>query len=227
MRITKVKLFAYDLPNMKKFYCEKLGLVLLTSNDSFFEIAVGKSILTFEWIPTAIQKQYHFAFNIPSNLFVQAKHWVKQRLEVLQLNQQDEVYFEALKAHSLYLYDPEGNVVELIARCEVNPKNDSDSFSSEHLLNIGEINLTTDSIQAVAARIMEYGILPCFGEEIRTDALTFIGNYQDGANILLGPSKRNWYFSDKDAIVSPLTIEVNSALQLNMTEHGEFMILKL
>ncbi|QDP99384.1 hypothetical protein FOH38_01780 [Lysinibacillus fusiformis] len=227
MKITKVKLYAYDLPKMKEFYCEQLGLSLITSNTHFFEIAVGGSIIIFEKLATSIQKQYHFAFNIPSNLFVQAKNWIKERVDVLRLDEQDEVYFETIKAHSLYFYDPEENVIELIARTEVNPPHDTDSFLPVHLLNIGEINLTTDSIPEVAARLMDYGIQPCFGEEIHTDALTFMGSYEDGANILLGPSRRNWYFSNKDAIVSPIHIEVNNALQLSMSEEGEFKILNL
>ncbi|EON70364.1 hypothetical protein [Lysinibacillus sphaericus] len=227
MKITKVKLYAYDLPKLKEFYCEKLGLALLTSNDSFFEIAVGESMITFERISTSVNKQYHFAFNIPSNLFVQAKNWVKGRVDILQLDQQDEVYFERIKAHSFYFYDPEENVVELIARSEVNPHSDTDAFLPAHLLNIGEINLTTDSIHEVATYLIEHGILPCYGEEVHIDALTFMGNYEDGTNILLGPSKRNWYFSNKDAIVSPISIELNHTLQLNMKKDGEFMIVKL
>ena len=34
-------------------------------------------------------------------------------------------------------------------------------------------------------------------KEIQLDGLNFLGNYEDGANILLGPSERLWYFSDK------------------------------
>jgi len=227
MKITKVKLYAYDVHKMKEFYCNHLGFALITNTDHFVDIAVGESIITFEKIPSYVKKQYHFALNIPCNLFQQGKIWVKDRAELLFSEGQDEVYYDRLKAHSCYFYDPEGNIIELISRQEVNQKQDADSFSPEHVLNIGEMNLTSDAIDSVANSLKEYGITPMNNNEIRSNALTFMGNYEDGANLLLGPSERIWYFSDKKAIVSPIKIEINKNLQLCMTENGDFTISQL
>ncbi|MFT9817947.1 VOC family protein [Lysinibacillus sp. NPDC056185] len=227
MKITKVKLYVYDIHKMKEFYCNYLGFTLIKNADNFFDIAVGESIITFEKIPYSVKKQYHFALNIPCNLFKQAKSWVKEYAELLFSEGQDEVYFDTLKAHSCYFYDPEGNIIELISRQEVNPKQDVESFSPERVLNIAEMNLTTDAIYSVADSLKEYGITPMNHNEIRSNALTFMGNYEDGANLLLGPSERVWYFSNKKAIVSPIKIEINRNLQLCMTEDGEFTISQL
>ena len=101
----------------------------------------------------------------------------------------------------MLFFDPEGNIIELISRQEVNPKQDSEYFSSEHVLNIAEMNLTTDAIYLVADRLKEYGITPMNHNEIRSNALTFMGNYEDGANLLLGPSERVWYFSNKKQLL--------------------------
>jgi len=227
VKITKVKLYAYDLHKMKEFYSTQLGFSIIKNTDHYFTVAVGESTITFEKIPASVQKQYHFALNIPYNLFQQAKSWVKERAEILSSAEEDEVYFDTLKAFSCYFYDPEENIIELIARQEVNPKIDAMSFSSEHVLSIGEMNITTDTIYLVANTLKKYGIIPMNNNEICADSLTFMGNYEDGANLLLGPSERIWYFSNKKAIVSPIVIEINNHLLLCLNEKAEFTITRL
>ncbi|WP_337980754.1 VOC family protein [Lysinibacillus sp. JNUCC-52] len=224
MKISEVKLNVHDLHKMKEFYCDKLGFELLEQAEHFFEIAAGESNILFERIDSTIDKQYHFAFNIPSNLFQQAKKWVQERVEILRADEQDEVYFEFLDAYACYFYDPEDNIIEFIARQGINPKVSTNAFSIQHVLNIAEINLTTDAILTVAERLKEYGITPLKDEEIRTDALTFMGNYEDGVHLLIGPSERMWYFSTKKAIVSPIEIRVDDHLQLCVSVNGEFAI---
>jgi len=222
MQISKVKLYIYDIHKMMDFYCRTLGFKLLEEAEHFFEIAAGESIIRFEYIHSSVEKQYHFAFNIPSNLFQQAKKWAQKNVGILSVEEQDEVYFKSLDAYSCYFYDPEDNVVEFIARQEKNPKVNTNVFSIDHVINIAEINLTTDAILSVADCLKGYGITPLKGGEIRTDALTFMG--ENGVNILLGPSERIWYFSTKKAIVSPIVIEVNHQLELCLNVDGEFTI---
>lgn len=106
----------------------------------------------------------------------------------------------------------------------MNQKHSSSSFSVEHVLNIGEINLTTDDILMVARKLKNFDIKSIENKDIQPDVLNFLGNYEDGANILLGPSERLWYFSSKKAIVSPICIEINEAVQLNMDEKGQLTI---
>ncbi|MFJ5765964.1 VOC family protein [Lysinibacillus sp. NPDC093210] len=224
MKISKMKLYAHDLHKMKAFYCDILGFELLEEAEHFFEIAAGESVIQFETLDASVAKQYHFALNIPSNLFQQAKKWAQARVDLLRLDEQDEVYFKTLDANSCYFYDPEDNVIEFIARHGINPSVNTDAFSIKHVLNIAEINLTTDAIHAVADRLKEYGITPLKGEEIRTDALTFMGNYEDGVHLLIGPSERIWYFSTKKAIVSPINIIVNNYLHLYISVKGDFAI---
>ncbi|WP_141905123.1 VOC family protein [Lysinibacillus sp. Y5S-8] len=224
MKITKVQLFVHDLQKMQKFYSDQLGFALLENTGDYFTIAVGESRLTFEKAPTSIQKQYHIALNIPRNLFYQAKIWAKERVGLLTSEGQDEVYFDFLKAYSCYFYDPEGNILEFIARQEVNPEQDTAYFSMEQVLQIGEINVTTDDILAAARKLNEHAIKPINDQKIQLDALNFLGNYEDGANILLGPSERLWYFSDKKAVISPICIEINDTLQLFVDEKGQLTI---
>ncbi|MFJ7646320.1 VOC family protein [Lysinibacillus sp. NPDC097279] len=227
MKITKMKLYVHDLHKMKDFYCNTLGFELLKEAEHFFEIAAGESMIHFEGMDCRIPKQYHFALNIPSNLFQHAKKWLQEHVEILYLHEQDEVYFKTLDAYSCYFYDSEDNVIEFIARQGINPSVDTGAFSVKHVLNIAEINLTTDAIHTVVDRLKQYGIKPLKGEEIRTDALTFMGKYEDDAHLLIGPSERIWYFSTKKAIVSPIDIVVDDHLQLSISAKGNFTISQL
>ncbi|TKI50073.1 MULTISPECIES: VOC family protein [Lysinibacillus] len=224
MKISKIKLYAYDLHKMREFYCTLLGFELLDEGTHFFDIAAGESKVRFEKIEASVAKQYHFAFNIPSNLFQLAKKWAKERVDVLSLDGVDEVYFKTIDAYSCYFYDAENNVVELIARQQINPSVNADTFSIQHILNIAEINLTTDAIADLVDRLKEYDITPLKGEDIRPDALTFMGNYEESAHLLIGPSERLWYFSTRKAIISPIQIEVNKEIVISMTAKGNFAI---
>ncbi|MFJ7663018.1 VOC family protein [Lysinibacillus sp. NPDC097162] len=224
MMISKMKLFAHDLHKLKAFYCDILEFELLEEAEHYFEIAAGESVIQFETMDASIAKQYHFALNVPSNLFQQAKRWAQARVQLLRLDEQDEVYFKTLDANSCYFYDPEGNVLEFIARHGINPCVHTDAFSIKHVVDIAEINLTTNAIHAVTDCLKKYGITPLKGEEIRTDALTFMGNYEDGVHLLIGPSERIWYFSTKKAIVSPIDIIVDHHLRLYMSAKGDFAI---
>ncbi|MED4885611.1 VOC family protein [Lysinibacillus fusiformis] len=224
MKITRVKLVVHDVQKMQHFYCEQMGFALVKGTKDYFTIAVGESEMTFEKVSSHIQKQYHFALNIPCNLFQQAKDWANERVGLLFSEGQDEVYFQFLKAYSCYFYDPEGNIVEFISRQEVNQKLHTTTFSIDQVLHVGEINLTTDDILAVARELNEYGIKPINNNNIQQESLNFLGNYEDGANILVGPSDRPWYFSDKIAQVSPICIEINGSLQLIMDEKGHLTV---
>lgn len=104
MKITRIRLYAYDLHKMKDYYSTKLGFTFIKNTDAYFTVAVGESEITFEKIPVFVQKQYHFALNIPYNLFQQAKGWVKEHAEILFSAEEDEVYFDTLKAFSCYFY---------------------------------------------------------------------------------------------------------------------------
>jgi len=221
MKISKVTLYVHDLSRMENFYCSKLGFKMLQKTPTSFAIKIGESILAFEETHPEEQKQYHFAFNIPSNLFQEAKNWLGAYAPLLKDNGQDEVYFERIDAHSFYFYDPEENVVELIAR-SINPEIDADSFTAEAIQSIGEINLTVDDLLNVGEQLKTLGIPVRNNERLVETSLNFMGDSRGDAYLLLGPKKRKWYFSEKDAVVSRIQIIIDDKLQLNIEEDGKF-----
>ena len=78
---------------------------------------------------------YHFAFNIQSNMFNKAKSWVKEKVSLNLEDGEDEADFSHLPAHSLYFYDPSGNVVEYILRHKRCNKGDTSFVIMKGLLS--------------------------------------------------------------------------------------------
>ncbi len=93
-----------------------------------------------------VDTQYHMAFNIPENVFQQGKAWLVERTPLLIKDGQDEIYFDFTDSHSCYFYDPDENVLELIARHQINPTKEDQTFEVTDILGIGEMSLTVKDV---------------------------------------------------------------------------------
>lgn len=226
MYIKKATLITKQLKEMQKFYSERLGFQLISNSDTSFEVQIGTSILMFTQSDNMEETQYHFAFNIPSNQFKQAKQWVQTKVKLLEECGVDEIYFEKSHAHACYFLDPSENVVELIAH-DVSPASVEEHFTSDLLLNIAEMNITTDDVYHVGEVLKQLGIPVRHSHQLDKNSLNFIGEHQDGTFLLLGPSERTWYFSSKKAIVSPVTLELSNHLKLILDRNGQLTVEKI
>ncbi|WP_214823686.1 VOC family protein [Exiguobacterium algae] len=226
MRIAKATLFTNQLDAMKQFYRERLGFTVISDHATRFQVALGEDILCFQQASTNQKRQYHFAINIPANRFNEAKHWIQSRVPLLTEGGADEIYFKGMDATSLYFYDADENVVELIARHAVNPMSQSDGFSMGDLLGIAEMSVTTDDPLAVARKLSAIPIQRSDGKDVDPDQLNFLGAPNDDTYLLLVPSGRLWLFSPKKAIPSPIQLEVEGRIVLNMDEEGRMTVQK-
>lgn len=220
MKITRTVLYIENIEPMKNFYIKTLGFSMLSETENSFEVQVGTSSIKFELESFQKPKQYHFAFNIPENLFVEAKEWVKKHTSLLVHREKDEIFFESIDAHSVYFYDPEENVVELIARHSLNPSKKVQHFTAQDILDIAEMNLTTNYVLAVGEKLEEIGIFERHQLPLDESNLNFLGEPKDGTHILLGPADRNWFFSPKEAVTSPIMIELNNQHRLQLDTKG-------
>ncbi|MFJ7994521.1 VOC family protein [Peribacillus frigoritolerans] len=141
MIINKVTLFSHAWNEMRNFYVDVLGFELLSQTDDGFEIKAGESVLEIKKYHHKEKPFYHFAMNIPTNLFTSAKAWAKSIVELNREEDDDEVYFSFLDAQSFYFLDPSGNIVEFISRYSVSPESAAESFSAQNVLCISEINI--------------------------------------------------------------------------------------
>jgi catechol 2,3-dioxygenase-like lactoylglutathione lyase family enzyme len=221
--INKVILYSNDLTEMKNFYVDILGFEQLNSNELGFEIKVGESVLEIKQNKLNSHPFYHFAFNIPTDLFGEAKEWATKRVKLNKEDDENEAHFEYSKAEAFYFYDPSGNIVEFISRYAVSPKSKIKTFSAKNILNISEINITTNEVVSVAKKLIQFGIPIRNNETLEKDSLNFMGEMRGGSFLLLGPTQRRWIFSNKYSEIHPVSIEVDNHKVITL-EGGELRV---
>ncbi len=208
MQFRNIGLHTTNLEAQREFYGDVLGLILVQNYEEFFSVSVGRTLLTFDNQSDKPETVYHFAFNIPENKFEEAKAWVGERTAILpKLNDPtlDFYYFESWNAHSFYFKDPDGNVLECIARHNLSNATDED-FSSEHFLAVSEIGLATTDVLKTANELQSNLKIPIFDGE-GSDQFCAMGD-DDGLFIIV-PNTRSW-LPTNDVLAMPLHVTVGS-----------------
>lgn len=212
-----VTLYTDKLKQLKGFYGNVLEFPISESSSTHFTMSIGTSTLTFQ--ESEQSTLYHFAINIPGNQFTLAKHWALKRVVLNREDAVDEVYYPRFDADAFYLEDPAGNVIELIARRNVDKWSD---FTVKSLLNLSEISITTPFVEEVGEQLQSIGI-PISGHvDIEPNELNFLGSKD--TYILLVPPHRRWYFSKRISKTSPLEIELVEGARLIVSNEGKIEI---
>ena len=156
-------LTAVRLAKMKEFYHDALGLRVAEDKPERLTIDAGQTKLTFRPAAAADGKPfYHFAFNIPENKLRAAHKWQSKRTPLLPIPERlrdpkfpdDVVHYRHWDAHSVFFFDPAGNVVEYIARHTL--KNAAaGEFGSADILYASEIAFVVDDVTAAVAGLTE------------------------------------------------------------------------
>lgn len=189
MDILELRLEANHIHEIKQFYSEILQLEIVKEKIDEITFRIGTSKLTF--VNSKQHATYHFAINIPSNQIEQALEWLAARVDVQSDEGQQVIHFESWNAHSVYFLDPQGNIVELIARHDL-PNQSTRPFSSKDFLCISEIGIASDNVIRDAELVLQALHLGFW----RTPDPTFttIGD-QHGLIIMVNRGRR-WYMSD-------------------------------
>jgi hypothetical protein len=149
------------LTELKTFYAALLQLPLVSEKGDRFTIRTGETTISFiQAKEKGTAPFYHFAFNIPENKILKARKWQLKRTalsatppQLIDSDYPDDVrHFRNWNAHSVFFWDPAGNLVEYIARHDL--KNSSDGeFSSKDLLCASEIAFIVQDTETVADEI--------------------------------------------------------------------------
>lgn len=204
MLIREITLNTNLLNELKNFYSDILELGLIHESQYSFTVKTLNSDITF--LKSSLENPfYHFAFNIPENQIKQAKEWALQRFKLISLNGEDEFDFLSWNAHSIYFYDPAGNILEFIARHNLNNKSDTD-FSGKSILNVSEIGLPVVDVKIFYETINKNFNIPVFSGDMKT----FTAAGDDDGLMIIVPENRNWFPDCPPAKIFPLTIELIS-----------------
>lgn len=200
MHILELHLTARDLEGQHAFYRDVLGLPVVEETPSYFAVQAGTTKLVFEAVP-GTQGLYHFAFNIPENRLAEAKSWLAGRTPLLSEEGEDEFESERWNAHMVYFRDADGNVLEFVARHDLD-NGAPDDFGPSALLNVSEIGLPVWDVPEGVRWLSEALSLDPFREVSSTFAP--LGD-QHGLFIVV-PVGRPWFPTRDGATVLPLTV---------------------
>ncbi|MBD8501158.1 VOC family protein [Paenibacillus arenosi] len=206
MKIIKVEAQCKLLNEMQHFYHQVLGLELIETTEHSFSVQVGSTALCFERTEETLPSSYHFAINIPENQIQDSLEFVRQKVNPIQEDGQTIVHFEDWNAHSFYFLDPEGNILECIARHNLSNAS-NENFSISSYINISEVGVPVPDVRA-AVEVMktELGINYWLGQ---SDTFTPVGD-EDGL-IILVKEGRQWFMSDVIAAPLPTKIHIEDA----------------
>ena len=196
MRFTDIVLSCADPAALRAFYRERMGLGAAGDDG----VQAGATRLAFKAGPAAT---YHFAFNIPENQIEPARVWLRERVALVPHQGAEIVDFPNWNAHSLYFYDPAGNIVELFARHNL-PNASRRDFGPDGILEVSEVGLPVPRVSPAVAALETWGEPLWWGNRERFAA---VGDEQ-GLFILV-PAGRVWFMTeDMGASVQPLTVTV-------------------
>jgi catechol-2,3-dioxygenase len=190
MNILEIQLQSADISSTRRFYEEILGMKILYTSESSLKISAGLSTLIFNKIQNG-NPSYHFAFNIPANQFEEAHAWASQRVQLLPVTPGNTVAdFKNWNAKAFYFYDNNRNIVEFIARFDLNNSGDK-PFDGSSVFSVSEIGIVTDNAKEYSGRILEeYGLSYFFRQPPQDD---FVAVGDDHGLFIIVNDKRNWY----------------------------------
>lgn len=200
MLIESLQLYSPDVKSLKAFYKDVLGCSVVAEGRDYFEIEWGYSLLKFEEHPKATP--YHFAINIPSNQIEAAVEWLRERHDILPGPDGDIVDFSSWRAKSVYFYDSDKNIVELIARERIAVNRDS-SFDVTQTIGISEIGMPVSDINAVYKLLCRLAPFPVFSGSF--DVFCAVGD-DEGLFIVIDKHKKNWFPTDDETHSSEFKI---------------------
>jgi len=194
MLLKEIQLQTNYLSALHHFYQDVLELNTVYSDKESIVVTAGKSKLIFDKTDADVDPFYHFAFNIPSNKFEEAFEWMKQKVELLWLEDYKNYIADFVNWHakSVYFLDPGGNILELIARFDLNDIVD-EKFSSAQIRNVSEIGLVfpVESFDNDVDKLLEQYPLSYFNKQPPMPHFRAVGN--DEGLFVIVPENRVWF----------------------------------
>ena len=212
MRILEIEIQTDNIKETETFYSEILGLQLVNKNQNSISFKAGQSKLTFIKSDN-INPKYHFAFNIPNNKLEEAILWSKSRLSLIENDENGIIAnFESWNANAIYFYDNNNNIVEFIARFDLENSTEK-PFDISVIESISEIGIVTDKPLDLAETLIESYNLVYFNKSTKSEKFAALGN--DNGLFIIVETNRKWYPTEQKAkkYFSRIKIEVDSLVK--------------
>lgn len=219
MKIVSLELQTSQPGKMRSFYTEMLGLPLLTNEAQQFSVQAGYSTITFRTVTSKPEAPYHFAFHIPSNRIREAANWLSERVAYLYAPGAGTpvVRHEEWEASAIYFYDPEFNILELIAH-KATPASKT-SFGPEQLIGLAEVGLPVADVRAFGKELREKLGL----HQWKTGNALFEAIGTESGMFIVVQEQRPWFPTQNPAVSLPLRVEIQTENAIPV-RHGPYEI---
>ena len=188
MNIHTLELLSADLITQENFYANILGLSTSVTSRGLL-VKAGDSEILFSQAPEGFVGAYHFAFNIPENQYQAGKKWISDRLLLLKdKSGKEDFASDNWNSDSLYFLDAAGNVLEFIARHNLQNAAEGE-FGSKSILNVSEIGLPSENVIAFAQELCSKLGLSVYKQE-PNETFTPVGD--DNGLFILPVKDRIW-----------------------------------
>ncbi|MBS7232128.1 VOC family protein [Flavobacterium psychroterrae] len=190
MKLEHIQIQTNNIQNTISFYQDILELPIIEKDSNSVTIKAGDSVLKFIENPD-FNSIYHFAFNIPENKLDEAIKWCNSKIDLLIIEDKRIIAnFETWNANAVYFYDNNGNLLEFIARHDLDNLQIKE-FSSKSILNISEIGIVDENPMELGEQLIEDYNLAFFSKNYNSENFAAIGD-DEGLLIIVKPY-RNWY----------------------------------
>lgn len=196
MEIQEIELLTDNIEETAFFYGETLGLQIINKGQDAISFQSGKSILTFIK-SNNLEPKYHFAFNIPHNKLDEAIVWAKSKFNLIDNETSGIVAnFESWNAKAIYFYDNNQNILEFIARFDLENATE-EPFAISSIQSISEIGLVTDKPLQLAEQLIVDNNLCFFTKGTKSENFATLGN--DYGLFVIVETNRNWFPTQQKA----------------------------
>jgi catechol 2,3-dioxygenase-like lactoylglutathione lyase family enzyme len=156
----ELELRSHRIQEQQVFYRDTLGLDTALEGSTLV-VQAGTTRLRFVPAKGGAEPMYHFAFMIPENKLDRTIEWMKGRAP-LQPHRNGGIvfHFRRWNAHSIYFFDPAGNLAEFIAHHEL-PTSAPGDFSPKDILSTCEIGLVAPEVNSLRKELETHlGLTP-------------------------------------------------------------------
>lgn len=196
MDILEIEILTDNVEATEKFYNHILELKIIRKDPYTISFLAGKTVLSFLQ-SNKINPLYHFAFNIPNNKFEEAISWISSKLDIIKIKDNEIVAdFKSWNAKAFYCYDNNRNIIEFIARYELDNESDK-PFGGASIQSVSEIGIVTEDVPKLTDDLIEREKLFLFSKQARQDDFSVIGD--DKGLFIIVKEDRKWYPTEQKA----------------------------
>ena len=195
MKILDIDLYTTDLDSIRLFYVRKLGLPVLSRSASHCTVLIGWTSLTFRLVDQPVAP-YHLAINVPRGSLEVIMYYFDLDYLDTQAPGKTIADFPDWRARACYFYDGVGNILEFIARTDLNLEDPNLTFP-ELFQGVSEIGMATEDVAHTAAEIQRRFGIGAFGKSQPATDFNALGD--DNGLFIVSKAGRNWLFTDTPA----------------------------